>query len=299
MRKTVALFCAVFGLTCSWHAFSQPAELMIAARAGDIEQVRILLASGAEPDPDGVATPLYFAAQSGHVDIASMLLARGADPNSRSRLGTPLNVAARRGHLRVVEALLAQGANPSLPGGEFANTPLHEAALGGAVEIGQRLIEHGADVNARNSAFEPPLHLAVKKKRADFATFLRNSGAAPANVTPISGELADADLELGRIRSLQCGVCHTLSKSENTGGDGPRLWGVVGRPIASLQHAYTDALRAQTGSWTYERLNAFLADPAGTIPGSGMYRGHVRDRAERIAVIAYIRTLSDDPVPLP
>jgi cytochrome c len=58
-------------------------------------------------------------------------------------------------------------------------------------------------------------------------------------------------------------------------------------------------MKAQTGNWTYERLNAFLADPYGRMPGTGMYKGFVMDRTERINLIAYLRTLSDDPVALP
>ena len=194
---------------------------------------------------------------------------------------------------------LQKGADPRLASGEFDNTPLHEAAIKGVVEIGQLLIDHGADVNARNNSFEPPIHLAMEKNRTEFAEFLSSAGAAALIVEPISEELADADLEKGRIRALECGSCHQLSRDENTGGDGPRLWNVVERQIAGLEYDYSDALRALTGSWTYERLNAFLADPAGTVPGSGMYRGYVEDRTERIAVIAFLRTLSDNPVPLP
>lgn len=279
--------------------FAQTSELTIAARAGDLETVRALLADGAEPDAAGIATPLYFAAQAGHLEITELLLEYGADPNALSNWGTPLHIAAQRGYSEIAAVLLRKGANPNVVGGEDASTPLHAAAQKGAVEIGRMLIERRADVNARNKYFEPPIHLAMKKKRTVFAELLRVNGAAPIRVEPISGELAAADVETGRIRALACGVCHQLSKHENTGGDGPRLWGIIGRPIASLAYDYSDALTAQKGFWTFERLNTFLADPAGYVPGSEMYRGYVSDRTERIAVIAYLRTLSDNPVPLP
>lgn len=299
MSKALIVVALVCALVNSRPALAQPAELMLAARAGDVERVNELLSSGAQPDPDGIASPLFFAAQGGHVEIANILLGSGANPNAVSTLGTPLTIAARRGHGDVVRTLLRNGADPNLTGGEFENTPLHEAAVKGAGDIGRMLIEHGADVNARNVYFEPPIHLAMEKGRLAFAELLRHSGASAIEVEPIAGELANADLEKGRIRALECGVCHQLSKDDNTGGDGPRLWGIVGRPVAGLEYDYSDALKAQTGSWTYERLNAFLADPAGTIPGSGMYRGYVADRSERISVIAYLRTLSEDPEPLP
>ncbi len=299
MPRLLVVLALLFASLEAAPVAAQPSELTVAARGGDLAKVTALLEAGAEPDPQGIATPLYFASQGGHLEIAKVLLANGANPNAQSNWGTPLHISARRGHLEIAKILLQHGADPNVTGGEFGNTPLHEAAVKGVVEIGALLIDHGADVNARNSHFEPPIHLAVQKKRTAFAEILRKFGAAAIKVKPISGELADADLERGRIRALECGVCHQMVKVEDTGGDGPRLWGVVGRPIASLDYDYTDALRAQTGSWTFERLNTFLADPAGTVPGSGMYRGYVKDRKERVALIAYLRTLSDDPVPLP
>lgn len=288
------------------HATAQPAELMLAARAGDLEQVKELLASGAEPDPKGIATPLYFAAQGGHLEIVELLLDSGADPNAQSGWGTPLHIAARRGHTGLASILLQHGADPNSKGGELDNTPLHEAAYVGAIEIGRLLIDQGADVNARNKEFEPPVHLAVQRGKLEIAELLHNAGAGPIDFEPISEELASADLEMGRAKALECAFCHQMTKDKITVGsssgpqNGPRLWGVVGRPIATIKDInYSDALRAETGTWTYERLNAFIGDPAGSVPGSEMYRGFVRDRIDRINIIAYLRTLSESPVPLP
>ncbi|MDH3669245.1 MAG: ankyrin repeat domain-containing protein [Paracoccaceae bacterium] len=299
MPRLFVVLALLFTLVNAAPATAQPSELMTAARGGDLEKVTALLDSGAEPDPQGIATPLYFAAQGGHLEIAKILLESGANANAQSNWGTPLHISARRGHLEIAKVLLQHGANPNLMGGEHDSTPLHEAAEKGAVEIGALLIDRGADVNARNSQFQPPIHLAAKRNRSEFAELLRKHGAAAIEVEPISGDLAAADIEKGRIRALECGVCHQMVKVENTGGDGPRLWGIVGRPIASLDYPYSDAMSSQSGSWTFERLNAFLADPMGIVPGTVMNKGYVDDRAERVALIAYLRTLSDDPVPLP
>ncbi|MGI9388577.1 MAG: ankyrin repeat domain-containing protein, partial [Boseongicola sp.] len=204
------------------RAFAQPAELMLAAREGDLGKVIALLSSGAEPDPKGIATPLYFAAQGGHLEMAEALLERGADPNAQSNWGTPLHIAARRGHLELTRLLLEEGADPNLAGGDYGNTPLHNAAENGSVEIGQLLIDHGADVNARTDLFEPPIYLAVYKNRPEFAELMRNSGATAIEVEPISSELADADLEMGRIKALECSNCHLLERDAKRTGERPR-----------------------------------------------------------------------------
>lgn len=306
MRGLCLISCVLFGLAIADTAAAQPAEIMIAARSGDLELVKELLVSGAEPDPNGIATPLYFAAQGGHIEITELLLESGADPNALSEWGTPLHIAARRKHIGVAMILLQQGADPNSKGGELDNTPLHEAAYVGATEIGKLLIDQGADVNARNKEFEPPTHLAVQRGKSEIAELLREAGAGPIDFEPISEELAIADLEMGRAKALECGFCHQLTKDKTTVGsgsgpqNGARLWGVVGRQIASIKDInYSDALLAETGTWTYERLNTFIGDPAGSVPGSEMYRGFVLDRTDRINIIAYLRTLSESPVPLP
>ncbi|MGE4221578.1 MAG: cytochrome c family protein, partial [Alphaproteobacteria bacterium] len=60
-------------------------------------------------------------------------------------------------------------------------------------------------------------------------------------------------------------------------------------------HAYAQ----QAGNWTFEHLNTFLTDPKGTVPGTKMAFAGLKNDAERANVIAYLRTLSDSPAPLP
>ena len=53
------------------------------------------------------------------------------------------------------------------------------------------------------------------------------------------------------------------------------------------------------GVWTYEDLNKFLFEPMLTTPGVYMEMPGVPDETERTNIIAYLRTLSDKPIPLP
>ena len=51
--------------------------------------------------------------------------------------------------------------------------------------------------------------------------------------------------------------------------------------------------------WTYDHLNGFLHNPKGYVPGTKMtYAGVTRDD-QRADLIAYLRSLSDNPQPLP
>lgn len=51
--------------------------------------------------------------------------------------------------------------------------------------------------------------------------------------------------------------------------------------------------------WTFEDLNRFLLEPMATTPGVAMETPGVPDETERVNLIAYLRTLSDKPAPLP
>ena len=87
--------------------------------------------------------------------------------------------------------------------------------------------------------------------------------------------------------------CHSFSRDEPA-LEGPLLWGVVGRPVASLpDYEYSDALRAKGGHWTRERLDRWIAGPQAVTPGTKMTLGGVRSAADRKVVLDFLETLRD------
>jgi len=89
--------------------------LMFAARQGDIESAKLLLAGGASPNetgPDGMSV-LVLASYSGHPDFAAFLLNKDANPNAADVGYTALHTAVLRGDVELVKKLLASGANPN------------------------------------------------------------------------------------------------------------------------------------------------------------------------------------------
>jgi ankyrin repeat protein len=91
--------------------------LLFAARRGDRESARFLLAAGAAVDeaaPVGTSA-LVVAAHSGHGPFATFLLDQGADPNAAGGGYAALHAAILRRDAALVKALLAHGADPNLP----------------------------------------------------------------------------------------------------------------------------------------------------------------------------------------
>jgi cytochrome c len=128
------------------------------------------------------------------------------------------------------------------------------------------------------------------------------SAPAPANAPPeepLPALLAKADPAKGANDTKPCQACHNFDK----GGPakvGPPLYGVVGRPVASIAgFAYSDVLKGMGGDWSYDKIFNFIKNPKGMEPGTKMTYPGEPDPHKRADILAYLQTLSDSPVPFP
>ena len=164
--------------------------------------------------------------------------------------------------------------------------------------------------------------LADPKQRADIIDYLHSlshtpealpappaqtaSAAAPGGGAPVVEAsfdtlLAAADPKAGEAdtKKAGCVACHSFNEGGKA-GIGPNLYGVVGGPHAHMEgYNYSAALKAHQGPWTYDELNKWLTKPSAYAPGTKMTFAGLADPKARAEVIAYLRTLSATPEPLP
>ena len=129
--------------------------LMQAVRRGNADEVRALLAAGADPNiPEWHNnTPLMHACQHGYTDIVRMLLAAGADVNARDVKGWTalMGVCVSRNNptTEIAEMLLAAGADITLADSDYGHTALVYAAKSSKAGHVALLLNAGADATAR------------------------------------------------------------------------------------------------------------------------------------------------------
>jgi ankyrin repeat protein len=183
--------------------------LMWAAAEGHDEVVAALLKAGADfrtPLASGF-TPLFFAAREGRTEVVRTLLKAGADVNEAmqprhasgrapGRGTSPLILAVENGHFELAVALIEAGADPNDQRAGF--TPLHTMTwvrkpprgdgidgdpppIGSGVlsslQFVEKLVAHGADVNAR------------LERGASGRGVLGRKGATPFLLAAMSGDL--------------------------------------------------------------------------------------------------------------
>ena len=135
--------------------------------------------------------------------------------------GEALREAARAGDVARIDALLAAGAPIDAPA-RYGITPLYLAAEKGHLAAVRRLVERGANVNARNEFFgESVIEVALRENRLDVVLYLLGKGAEDA-ASALGTALDLGDVELARA-ALATGFIEPLdlAAARRTAEGGP------------------------------------------------------------------------------
>src|SRR5437016_11593250 len=231
--------------------------LMWAAADGHAAVVELLIKAGADfraPLPGSGFTPLFFAVREGRIEVVRALLKAGADVNEAMqprktsgkgpRKGTSaLILAVENGHFDLALALLEAGADPNDQRSGF--TALHAltwvrkpnrgdgddgdpSPIGSgnlsSLQFVKKLVEHGADVNARlkNGKSGPGLY-----SKLGATPFLMAAGTADAAFMRLLVKLG-ADPLLGNVDNCTplmaaCGIGIGGAAADETAGTEPEV----------------------------------------------------------------------------
>ena len=165
--------------------------LMRASDAGNIDEVRRLLKTGADVNEAlgrlGI-TALTLAAGRGHLEVVKLLLDAGADPNAAGGIAhvgffTVLMYAlspANKNRLEILDTLIAAGARLNPPN-SWPGSPLDTAVALNDVALAKELLKRGSDVNWENQIGSTALDNAALKSEpnVEMIRFLLEVGADP------------------------------------------------------------------------------------------------------------------------
>jgi cytochrome c len=101
---------------------------------------------------------------------------------------------------------------------------------------------------------------------------------------------AEGDAEAGKKVFSQCVACHRAEEGKNL--IGPSLYGVYGRPAASVaEFNYSPAMKNAKITWDDASLDKYLEAPMQVVKGGRMAFPGIKNKKQRDDVIAYLKTL--------
>lgn len=171
--------------------------------------------------------------------------------------------------------------------------------LAGAI-IGIGLIIMGLmELSNRLFEVDPPETLAVAVNLEIAAPAAEEEPEGPVDFGVL---LANADVSAGARVARRCASCHSFEEG-GANATGPYMWDVMGRAVAAVDgYSYSAAMNdyaAGGAEWLYQNMYDYLENPRRYIEGTAMSFAGLRDQDDRINILAYMRTLSNDPIDLP
>ena len=224
--------------------------LIIAARNGYLNSVKILLRYGADIEARGTlkigdhvaegCTPLWAAAAFGRLDVVKLLIEQNAEVDGRISTGsTSLRVAAYGGHLDIVRCLVESGADVNARKYTDETTALMVACSRGLSSVATYLINQGAFLDQRRKDGETALHGAVQRRHLEIVRQLLALGASqlPNNqgLTPLLCACNECSIEI---------MEHIISRPECTKEQRIDALELLGATIANSNDESRDTEKA-------------------------------------------------------
>ncbi|XP_073904254.1 GA-binding protein subunit beta-2 isoform X2 [Castor canadensis] len=287
-------------------------RLLEAARKGQEDEVRTLMANGAPFTTDWLGTsPLHLAAQYGHYSTAEVLLRAGVSRDARTKVDrTPLHMAAADGHAHIVELLVRNGADVNAKD-MLKMTALHWATEHHHRDVVELLIKYGADVHAFSKFDKSPFDIALEKNNAEILVILQEAmqsqvNAHPERANPVTNPVTMAApfiFTSGEVVNLASLVSSTNTKTTSVnseeiiegnsvdssiqqvvGSGGQRVITIVtdGVPLGNIQTAIPTGGIGQPFIVTMQNGQQVLTVPAGQVAEETIIEEEEEEEAEKL-----------------
>lgn len=114
------------------------------------------------------------------------------------------------------------------------------------------------------------------------------TAALIGGVAPVTVAHAAGDPGRGKVVFARCAACHSMEPAKKT--IGPTLAGVLGRKAGTLPgFTFSPAMKKYGGVWDVKTMDAFLAAPTKTVPGTRMVFMGLPKAEDRADLIAYMQ----------
>jgi len=149
-----------------------------AAKSGDIEEVKQLIAKGKnvnEKKQFSKKTPLMYAVEYNRTNITKLLLTKGAEINDADTLGdTALLKAAENTNLDIMKLLLKNGADVNATNNN-GDTPLLNATKKGHIGAVELILSYDPIITVKNADGETALNSATSRGFKNIEKLLNSS----------------------------------------------------------------------------------------------------------------------------
>ncbi|NER16547.1 ankyrin repeat domain-containing protein [Spongiivirga citrea] len=173
----------------SWRLSRPKSPLFAAAKIGNLEIAKLLVANGADVTLNvrGDGTALITAAEFGHLDFIKYLVSQGADINRTfPNQGNALIAASGRGHLEIMRYLVSKGADINHYSPNQGNA-LIAAAHSNNLDAVKFLVSKGMDVDFISPNQGNALIAASGHGELETVKFLVSKGSEVNKISPNQG----------------------------------------------------------------------------------------------------------------
>jgi|RhiMetdeSRZDD1v2_1073273.scaffolds.fasta_scaffold20425_4 ankyrin repeat protein len=188
------------------------------------DRIDLIAASGACSMSFARAVDLHEAVRAGDVEAVRSVIASGADVNQSDSWGTALAIAVSKGSDKIAELLIDAGADVERPTSSTvgAEHPLHLAATRSSrVATARLLVSRGAKLDARDKSGRTPLITAIVADNIEVADVLL---AAGADIDAVDSNLGATALSwaacFGRFKAVSFLLSKGAQINGKTGPDG-------------------------------------------------------------------------------